>query len=180
VIRTAILSLVIAAVAVPSGGGAVGPDPSGCEKTYTRPHFHAAARSTFDRAFPLTREKATLNRVVRCQRKRSSVPIVREHRRRYRAAWVVRFWFERAWARVPVWLKSTLHAIAHCETGGTMDPTILSPGGRYRGLYQFSFGTWATVGGHGDPAAAPAVEQSVRAANLYQQRGPAPWPVCGR
>ena len=33
--------------------------------------------------------------------------------------------------------------------------------------------------GTGDPAAAPEAEQDRRAAMLYAQSGPAPWPVCG-
>jgi hypothetical protein len=36
------------------------------------------------------------------------------------------------------------------------------------------------VGGKGDPAAAPTIEQYRRAAMLYHRAGAAPWPVCGR
>lgn len=72
---------------------------------------------------------------------------------------------------------ATLKAIAACESGG--NPTAVSPGGTYRGLYQFDYGTWASVGGSGDPAAAPAAEQTYRAALLYARSGPSPWPVCG-
>jgi hypothetical protein len=71
----------------------------------------------------------------------------------------------------------TLEAIAACESGG--DPTIVSSDGSYRGKYQFDFGTWASVGGSGDPAAAPEAEQDYRAALLYSQSGSSPWPVCG-
>lgn len=72
----------------------------------------------------------------------------------------------------------TLSAIAQCESGG--NPGAVSPGGTYRGKYQFDYGTWASVGGSGDPAAASEAEQDRRAAILYSQRGSAPWPVCGR
>jgi len=72
---------------------------------------------------------------------------------------------------------ATLEAIAACESGG--DPTIVSADGSYRGKYQFSFETWASVGGSGDPAAAPEAEQDYRAALLYAQAGSSPWPVCG-
>ncbi len=72
---------------------------------------------------------------------------------------------------------ATLDAIAACESG--RNPTAVSPGGTYRGLYQFDYGTWASVGGSGDPAAAPAAEQTYRAALLYSRSGPGPWPVCG-
>lgn len=71
----------------------------------------------------------------------------------------------------------TLESIAACESGG--DPTIVSSDGSYRGKYQFSFSTWESVGGSGDPAAAPEIEQDYRAALLYSQSGSSPWPVCG-
>lgn len=71
----------------------------------------------------------------------------------------------------------TLESIAACESGG--DPRIVSSDGTYRGKYQFDFGTWESVGGHGDPAAAPEAEQDYRAALLYSRSGPSPWPVCG-
>jgi soluble lytic murein transglycosylase-like protein len=72
---------------------------------------------------------------------------------------------------------STLEAIASCESGG--DPTAVSSDGTYRGLYQFDFGTWESMGGSGDPAAAPESEQDYRAALLYASSGSSPWPVCG-
>ena len=71
----------------------------------------------------------------------------------------------------------TLEAIASCESGG--DPTIVSSDGTYRGKYQFDYGTWASMGGSGDPAAAPEAEQDYRAALLYSQSGTSPWPICG-
>lgn len=73
---------------------------------------------------------------------------------------------------------STLSAIANCESHG--NPRAISPGGKYRGKYQFDYGTWGSVGGTGDPAAASEEEQDYRAALLYQRSGSAPWPVCGR
>ena len=73
--------------------------------------------------------------------------------------------------------RATLEAIAACESGG--DPTVVSSDGSYRGKYQFSFETWASVGGSGDPAAAPEREQDYRAALLYAASGSSPWPVCG-
>ena len=72
---------------------------------------------------------------------------------------------------------ATLESIAACESGG--DPTIVSADGSYRGKYQFDFGTWESVGGSGDPAAAPEAEQDYRAALLYSRAGSSPWPVCG-
>lgn len=72
---------------------------------------------------------------------------------------------------------STLEAIASCESGG--DPTAVSSDGTYRGKYQFDYGTWESMGGTGDPAAAPEAEQDYRAALLYAASGSSPWPVCG-
>ena len=71
-----------------------------------------------------------------------------------------------------------LESIAACESGG--DPGAIGGGGTYRGKYQFDQQTWASVGGSGDPAAAPEAEQDKRAAMLYSQRGASAWPVCGR
>lgn len=73
--------------------------------------------------------------------------------------------------------RSTLESIAACESGG--DPTAVSADGTYHGLYQFDYGTWASVGGSGDPGAASAAEQTYRAALLYSQSGSSPWPICG-
>src|SRR4051794_9515646 len=70
-----------------------------------------------------------------------------------------------------------LESIAACESGG--DPAAVSSDGAYRGKYQFDYGTWESVGGSGDPAAAPEREQDYRAALLYSQSGSSPWPVCG-
>lgn len=44
-----------------------------------------------------------------------------------------------------------------------------------RGYYQFLRGTWASVGGHGDPAAASFAEQTHRALLLYRREGWTPW-----
>lgn len=71
----------------------------------------------------------------------------------------------------------TLESIASCESGG--DPAAVSSDGTYRGKYQFDYGTWESMGGSGDPAAAPEAEQDYRAALLYSQSGSSPWPVCG-
>jgi soluble lytic murein transglycosylase-like protein len=70
---------------------------------------------------------------------------------------------------------ATLDAIAACESGG--DPTAVNPAGFY-GKYQFDLGTWASVGGSGNPADASEAEQDYRAALLYSQAGSSPWPIC--
>ena len=85
---------------------------------------------------------------------------------------------QQAYATLPGGVsRDTLETIAACESGG--DPTAVSADGSYRGKYQFDYGTWASVGGSGDPAAAPEAEQDYRAALLYAQSGSSPWPVCG-
>ena len=68
-------------------------------------------------------------------------------------------------------------ALARCESGGR--PNAVSASGKYRGMYQFSTSTWASVGGSGDPAAASAEEQTYRAQKLYQRSGAGQWPHCG-
>ena len=69
-------------------------------------------------------------------------------------------------------------ALARCESGG--NPRAVSSSGAYRGLYQFSMGTWHGVGGAGDPIDASPSEQTYRAKILYSRSGRSPWPVCGK
>lgn len=86
---------------------------------------------------------------------------------------------ERRYGGAPdVPIPAALAAIARCESRG--DPRAVSAGGTYRGKYQFSFATWGSVGGTGDPARASETEQDRRAAILYRRHGPGQWPVCGR
>jgi hypothetical protein len=73
-------------------------------------------------------------------------------------------------------VPAVLQSIAACESGG--DPTTDTGNGFY-GKYQFTLETWQSVGGTGNPAAAPEAEQDQRAAILYAQAGTSPWPVCG-
>jgi hypothetical protein len=77
----------------------------------------------------------------------------------------------------PASASPQLEAIAQCESHG--DPTAIGGGGLYRGKYQFTYGTWQSVGGSGDPAAAPEAEQDRRAAMLLARSGTGQWPVCG-
>jgi hypothetical protein len=74
-------------------------------------------------------------------------------------------------------VRATLNGIAACESHG--NPRAIGGGGAYRGKYQFSYGTWASVGGRGDPAAASEREQDRRAAMLLTRSGRGHWPVCG-
>ena len=100
---------------------------------------------------------------------------LRKHTRRLRHRIAV---LRRTGGAPAIAIPPQLHAIAACESGG--NPRAVSANGAYRGLFQFDYGTWASVGGHGDPAAAPAEEQYRRAAMLYARSGSSPWPVCGR
>jgi hypothetical protein len=98
--------------------------------------------------------------------------VVREARERLRLA------IRRAQPKPrPVAVPPHLEAIARCESGG--DPRAVSANGLYRGKYQFAVSTWQSVGGTGDPAAAPEAEQDRRALMLYERSGPGQWPVCG-
>jgi hypothetical protein len=72
-----------------------------------------------------------------------------------------------AWAR-----------LRNCESSGNY--RAVSPGGLYRGAYQFDLRTWEAVGGSGDPIDASPAEQDMRAQILYDRRGRQPWPLCGR
>jgi Transglycosylase-like domain len=74
-------------------------------------------------------------------------------------------------------VRAVLQQIAACESHG--NPRAIGGGGAYRGKYQFSFGTWASVGGRGDPARASEAEQDRRAAMLLKRGGRGHWPVCG-
>jgi hypothetical protein len=73
-------------------------------------------------------------------------------------------------------LPRILRLIAECESGG--NPQAVSPGGQYRGKYQFSLDTWRGLGGKGDPVDAPESEQDRLALKLYRQAGTSPWPNC--
>jgi hypothetical protein len=74
-------------------------------------------------------------------------------------------------------LPRALKRIAECESGG--NPRAVSPGGRYRGKYQFSIETWQNLGGDGDPIDASESRQDRIALKLYRRSGTAPWPSCG-
>jgi hypothetical protein len=75
-------------------------------------------------------------------------------------------------------IPPVLRRIAECESHG--NPRSVGGGGAYRGMFQFSQGTWTSVGGHGDPAKASVAEQVRRAAMLLARSGPGQWPVCSR
>lgn len=67
-------------------------------------------------------------------------------------------------------------ALRACESNGYGDKR--NP--RYRGAYQFSYATWASVGGTGDPADAPPDVQDALAQKLQARSGFGQWPRCAR
>jgi len=75
-------------------------------------------------------------------------------------------------------LPRVLRRIAKCESGG--NPRAVSPGGRYRGKFQFSRGTWRDLGGRGDPIDASESTQDRLALKLYRESGTTPWPACSK
>ena len=91
-----------------------------------------------------------------------------------------------AWDRAEIAIEEGSYGIAPAEKWealrfceSTHNYAAINETGKYRGAYQFDLPTWRTVGGTGDPAAAPPAEQDARARELYARRGHEPWPVCG-
>ncbi len=154
----ATIAFPVAAIASPGGGSTV--------RTGVAPAVPVEAAPGGAAAF--TRPAESLRREIRASLRRMRAARRARLRRQQRDAF----------ARLPGGVsRATLDAIAACESGG--NPAAVSPGGAYRGKYQFDYGTWESVGGHGDPAAAPEAEQDYRAALLYARSGSSPWPVCG-
>lgn len=71
---------------------------------------------------------------------------------------------------------AVLAAIRECESGGEYS---INTGNGFYGAYQFTASTWLSVGGSGLASEASPREQDERAARLYRELGPGPWPVCG-
>ena len=152
-----LILLVFPAAAFAAGGDSAGSQPAAVGQAEVAP------------LAPLTRPVHRFHRVVRT--------IATEIRADERAAALRREReAEERFAELGVSM-ATLESIAACESGG--DPTAVSSDGTYRGKYQFDYGTWESMGGSGDPAAAPEAEQDYRAAMLYAASGSSPWPVCG-
>ncbi|MFF2622056.1 transglycosylase family protein [Oerskovia jenensis] len=68
-------------------------------------------------------------------------------------------------------------ALAKCESGGN---PATNTGNGYYGLYQFSAGTWKSMGGSGLPSQASAEEQTMRAQMLQARSGWGQWPACSK
>lgn len=192
----ALMAALLLIVVVTTGAAKKAPEivpPKGCPGWTKAAEFRPFAKKVWD----LDRWKRgqPAKKAVRAMKERQRCAASPSHRRAMKRSWQkakVAYYGhrgeERAAARkrreqaryeeavTPPGL-SVLEAIAACESGG--DPTAVSPDGSYRGKYQFDYRTWESVGGSGDPAAAPEKEQDERAAALYNERGSSPWPVCG-
>ncbi len=166
---TRMLAGVLGAVALISPAAAHAAVPDKLEERYTR-EYRQAKEAGAEPGRHIVRDDVRTNRGVR-------EPRAAEVRRSIAV-------LERMQAPAPApaatggtTASSGLAAIAACESGG--DPTAVSSDGTYRGKYQFDQQTWESVGGTGDPAAAPEAVQDELAARLQAQRGSSPWPVCG-
>ena len=147
-------------LAVDSNGAAATGTGGTAAAATSQSHAVAHASNSKDRQIALPDPMRALQRTINVQ----AEALRRQRRKRF--------------AHLPGGVsRATLEAIAQCESGG--DPRAVSAGGTYRGKYQFDYGTWASVGGHGDPAKASEREQDYRAALLYERAGSSPWPVCG-
>lgn len=130
-----------------------------------------AGASGADELAPLLHPEARLTGIIDSAKERLRRERIAAERREAREA-------REAYEDLPGGVTiETLTAIGECESGG--DPTAVSADGSFRGKYQFMVSTWESVGGSGDPAAAPEIEQDYRAALLYARSGSSPWPVCG-
>jgi hypothetical protein len=67
--------------------------------------------------------------------------------------------------------------IRHCEAGGNYSR---NSGNGYYGAYQFSPGTWHSLGYSGLPHQAPPEVQDEAARKLQQRSGWGQWPACSR
>lgn len=70
------------------------------------------------------------------------------------------------------------HRLAMCETGGKMDNP--NTGNGYYGYFQFSKGTWDSVGGTGYPHEHSYGTQLAFAQKLQARSGWGQWPACSR
>jgi LysM repeat protein len=66
--------------------------------------------------------------------------------------------------------------LAHIRAGESGGNYATNTGNGYYGAYQFTLGTWQSVGGTGLPSQASPAEQDMRAQMLYDRRGCSPWP----
>jgi Transglycosylase-like domain len=153
-VRKLLLSALAVGAITPAAGAALAADHT--KTNSTEESDPAASHALQDRTYKARAQHTVHAKHVRVERKRTR----RMHKKQA--------------AAVP----AVLQTIAACESHD--NPRAIGGGGAFRGKYQFDYGTWASVGGSGDPAAAPEAEQDKRAAMLLARSGSSPWPVCGR
>jgi uncharacterized protein YgiM (DUF1202 family) len=73
--------------------------------------------------------------------------------------------------------RNVWRELGRCESGG--NPRT-NTGNGYYGLYQFTSGTWRSVGGRSLPHRNSAAEQTKRAQILQDRAGWGQWPACTR
>ena len=79
--------------------------------------------------------------------------------------------------------RSFLGPVGACESGtGSHNLKVglkaVSPGGKYRGRYQFDLRSWAGAGGKGDPISWGWIEQAYRAVVWLHRHSRGAWPNC--
>jgi hypothetical protein len=80
-------------------------------------------------------------------------------------------------APAPVDVNDVWVRLRHCEAGGNYSR---NSGNGYYGAYQFSPGTWHSLGYSGLPSDAPPQTQDEAAHRLQQRSGWGQWPACSR
>ena len=71
-------------------------------------------------------------------------------------------------------------SLAECESGQSPPDWHIDTGNGYYGGLQFAWGSWAAVGGEGNPAHASPGEQVMRGEMLQDMQGWNAWPTCAR
>lgn len=150
----------------------------GCEHSHPSRVAYKKEKQILRNFSPFTKaEGRKLRHYVACVKTRKKMLGLKRHVNKlkdWRSSYPIKFgirFYQFSYA-----VRAHLSSIASCESGGS--PTAIGGGGLYRGKYQFAVGTWASVGGYGDPAAAAELEQDYRAAILLTQSGAGHWPVC--
>lgn len=140
-----------------------------CNFRFKQSKHRSYIREVYRRDRISQKARQRIERIQRCSYSKEATRNMRADRKQAAAL--------RRQRAMRVQVPPVLHRIAQCESNG--NPTAISAGGTYRGKYQFSFSTWRSVGGRGDPAAASEAEQDRRALRLLRTGGLGHWPVCG-
>jgi hypothetical protein len=73
--------------------------------------------------------------------------------------------------------SSQLYSLRMCESGGRYN---INTGNGYYGAYQFSVGTWRSLGYAGYPHQASPATQDAAVRKLFARTGWSSWPSCGQ